>query len=186
MLARKKYIDPFTDQDAIPWVYGLSDKGVEAFGGRSFDEHTHILDHELSITKFHLELKARNYRFAWKQDDLKRTVNPDAFFSLFDPNSSGWFNFFLEIERSKKGFDALTEKLRKYRALFDTDTCEREWGFGKFRVLLVHRNRERADNLLEHLSHALPNRMFWIGIEGSFIFRTPKDRDQKTYSFEEL
>lgn len=181
------------------WVYGLSDKGVKDFGGKTFDEHSErTLDHELEISCFHIALvrfwqAADSPELYWQQTDLKRGIHPDALFKLRTPK--GEYAFFLEIEKSKvgnvrDGEPSIVRKLQRYAEYYDTDQCQNHWGFRKFRVIVVHKNWTRTKNLLDVLNGSLPHRMFWLTAEeayksriGEEIFQTPKDHDKIAYSF---
>jgi Replication-relaxation len=191
LVCRTRYVDPFIEQNAFPFVYGLTDKGVELWGGRTFDEHSRQLDHDLEIVKFALKLKelcaAKSWTVKFTHDHLARSVYPDLLIQI--KTEAGWFHFFLEIEKSKKGFEALIKKLTNYYDLYDTEKSEKEWGFTKFRVLLVQRNEERMDNLLTELNQKLNHRMFWLATEQSYpndFYKTPKDYSTKTYSLKDL
>jgi hypothetical protein len=189
------YYPEHQQRGAAPHAFGLSDKGVDyafkegfnAGGTKTFDEHSsRTIDHELAITRFHVQLKAlateKGWRLRWRQYDLKCTVHPDALFSL---NGTYWF---LEVERAKlgnykNGEPQILRKLKHYHEYYDSTDCEKDWGdFRKFRVLTVMRTQERTGNLTallraEHLDKAL----FWNTHEsatdtlGQPIFQTPKD-----------
>jgi hypothetical protein len=186
---------------SFPFVYGLTDKGVREYGGKTFSEHSaRTLDHELEISLFHIALKQfceRNgLKLYWQQSDLKRGIHPDALFKLIRDGQQ--LSFFLEIEKQKmngrRGDEEpnVIKKLRRYADYYDTPECKKDWNFGKFRVIVVHKNAERMENLLAAL-HAIPElnqRMFWLTAEkaykddiGAEIFLTPRDFENVTYSF---
>src|SRR6266851_1001712 len=187
------------DTEARSYVYGLSDKGVdhpdvEYPEAKSFDEHSErTLDHELEISYFHMALSrfwrdTDNPGLYWQQADLKRGIHPDALFKLQTPK--GEYAFFLEIEKGKKNFEALTTKLDRYAKYYETHDCEKDWGFRNFRVVIVKKNDVRRQNLLKELHGKLPHKMFWLTIDplykkniGGEIFRTPADPETGRYSF---
>jgi hypothetical protein len=194
------------DTEARSYVYGLSDSGVKTANGhvdidwnlvgipKTFDEHSErTLDHELEISYFHMALSrfrrdTDNSGLYWQQADLKRGIHPDALFKL--QTAKGEYAFFLEIEKGKKNFEALTAKLDRYAKYYDTDDCEKDWGFRNFRVVIVQKNDVRRQNLLRELHDKLPHRMFWLTTEKAYksgiageIFGTPKDYADRRYSF---
>lgn len=195
---RLPYFDLQTEGKS--YVYGLSDRAVAQYGGKTFDEHSQrTLDHELEITQFHIRLKRfaakHGLKLYWQQSDLKRTIHPDALFALTDPKKpegKNTFYFFLETERAKIGHyrdgkPSIITKLQKYYDYFDSDKCRKEWAFKQFRVIVVQRNEERSENLLPLLQK---HRMFWLTDEprykrgvDDYIFRTPKDWTERTYGF---
>lgn len=90
-------------------------------------------------------------------------------------NSRGETRFiiFSEIGRAKignyrNGEPSIIRKLTKYRDYYDTDDCEREWNFIKFRVITVVRNANKPFNLSEWLSENLSHHMFWVTTEPLF------------------
>ena len=198
LVNRLPYFDLQTE--GVGWVYGLSDKGVMDYGGKTFDEHSaRTLDHELEISNFHIALKPlcdeRGLELYWQQTELKRGIHPDALFAL--TNAKGTYYFFLEIEKSKpgkyvNGEPGIIRKLAKYAEYYDTDQCGKDWNFRKFRVVIVQTNDTRRHNLLKALreNEKLNRRMFWLTIDpfykgdiGGEIFRTPADPETGRYSF---
>jgi len=191
------------------YVYGLSDKGVDhAFENgystpttKTLDEHSlRTLDHELEITAFHIALhrfsEASGLGCSWRQADLKHTVHPDAFFTVQDPRDPGKeFCYFLEIERAKFGNyrDGEPQILRKLGAFYDyfnSTGCEKEWGFRRYRVIVVQRTDARREGLLKRLRATYNHRMFWLTTEAAYreniggaIFKTPKDDVSIAFSF---
>jgi hypothetical protein len=196
------------ERGGVGHVYGLSDKGVEhAFDNgystastKTFDEHSlRTLDHEVEITAFHIALHRlsgeQGISYTWRQADLKRTVHPDALFTITDPRDADReFCYFLEVERSKfgnykNGEPQILRKLGAYYGYFNSTSCEREWGFRQYRVIIVQRTEARRAGLLSALQGRFPHRMFWLATEeacrndiGGEIFKTPKDHADKTYS----
>jgi hypothetical protein len=170
---------------------------VKEYGGKTFDEHSvRTLDHELEISYFHMAFAGLTKRqdetfHYWRQTNLKRGIHPDALFKIEVPQ--GEHPFFLEIEKGKKNFDDLLKKLSRYAEYFDTEDCKKDWGFRKFRVIIVQKNDVRRQNLLKELHDKLPSRTFWLTTEelykkkiGGEIFLTPKDFTDKTYSLNSL
>jgi Replication-relaxation len=208
LLFREKLVVrlPYFDlaSEGTSYVYGLSDKAVKEYGGKTFDEHSaRTLDHELEITLFHIRLKRfaekTGLKLYWQQADLKRkSVRPDAFFALTDPSKPEGRNthyFFLEIERSKignyrDGKPSILRKLAKYYDVFGTLACEKDWGLRQFRVIVVQPTEERRRNLCNALRENYGHRMFWLTVEslyksdiGGQIFLTPKDHQSAFYGF---
>lgn len=185
-------------------VYGLSDKGVHQYGGKTFDEHSErTLDHELEITYFHVAVnnlcEKQGWQLYWQQADLKtKTIHPDAYFAITDPQKPEGKNtnhFFLEVERSKvsqykEGEPSVIRKLARYYSLFESKDCEKDWGMKQFRVIVVQRTDERRRNLCHALQEKYKHRMFWLTTEtlykqdiGAETFLTPKDYQAKAYGF---
>lgn len=210
LVTRLPYLDLAASRGGRTFAYGLSDRGVKFIKQsflapnppKTFDEHSaRTLDHELAISYFHISLKryaaVGGLELHWRQSDLKRGgVHPDAYFALTNPKESddrNTHNFFLEIERAKKGFDALLEKLGRYYDLYDTEECGKQWSFKQFRVVLVQSNELRRQNLHAELAGRYNHRMFWLTTQpltktdmGGDIFKTPRDPASRIYSFESL
>jgi len=82
-------------------------------------------------------------------------------------------------------------KLGKMHEYYGSDLCQKEWGsFRQYRVIVVQRSTMRNQNLLKQLHEELNHRMFWLTTErdykagiGDYIFRTPKDFNEKAYGF---
>ncbi len=192
LVRRYPYYDPETD--AVSYVCGLTDKGVAEYGGKTFDEHSiRTLDHELDISLFHIALQelcdGHGLVLTWRQTDLKHGIDPDAQFSITNPKREGknTRNFFLELERAKLGAMkdgkyGITRKLEHYYDHYDTDECEKQWGFRTFRVAVIMRSAERRDNQLKAMQSSLNHQMFWLGARDNQLsgFRTPKG---DTFSF---
>ena len=187
LIHRLRYLNP--DNDGVGYAYGLTDAGVRfSMLGKTFDEHSErTLDHELEISFFHLSLQelcdARAFMLRWQQSDLKHGVNPDAYFSVADPEKEGknTHHFFLEAERAKignykNGEPSIIRKLKRYYDYYDTNGCEEASGSRTFRVVTFLRNDERRKNLLDAMQTDLRHRMFWLGVESNHTadFRTPK------------
>lgn len=185
---RLPYIDLEQTSGRAPFAYGLTDKGVKEYGGKTFDEHSYrTIDHELDITKFHIELKsfcaAHSLELYWQQSGLKKGIHPDAYFSITDPKKEGknTNHFFLEIERAKighvvNGVPSIMKKLGHYYETYNTDQCLKDWHFRTFRVIVVLPTITRRDNLLEALRAEYNHRMFWLGTNNDLTgdFHTPK------------
>lgn len=200
-VTRLPYFD--LEHQTRSYVYGLTDRGAAQYGGKTFDEHSaRTLDHELQITEFHIRLaqafKEPRFKLKWFQSNIKRSVNPDAYFSLTDyelPSEKNTAHYFLEIERAKignivNGEPSIVRKLAHYYDYYDTADCEKDWGFKRFRVITVVRNADKQYNLCGRLAKDYAHRMFWITTEphvhegiASEIFRTPKDFTKSAYSF---
>ena len=193
------YRIPYLDLEHLcggaTYAYGLSDKGVKEYGGKTFDEHSRrTLDHELAITDFHISLKhfceAHGLDLLWRQSHLKRGIHPDAYFSVTDPKKEGknTGHFFVEIERSKignhkHGEPSIMRKLAQYYDTYNTDQCYRDWNLTTFRVIVQVMNRVRAENLLTALSMHFNHPMFWIGQSNEhLVYRTPKDHSERMYT----
>jgi hypothetical protein len=86
-------------------------------------------------------------------------------------------------------------KLQRYADYYDTDQCGRDWGFRKYRVIVIQEHNERKpdarrQNLLNALKENLAYKMFWLTTGklykesiGGEIFATPKDYTERQYSF---
>ena len=203
--AQLVYCMPYYPEDkergAAPYAYGLSDSGVskafaEGFATdstKSFRDHSaKTVEHELMISKFHLELarlaQTRGWTLRWRQRDLNTAVfkknkgqkervhvNPDALFSI---NGTYWY---LEVERAKlgnyrNGEPQIIRKLHSYWKYFDSTDCEKDFGFRKFRVATVMRTPVRSQNLVGLLAAAgLDKATFLVSHEQDlFAFTTPK------------
>jgi hypothetical protein len=213
LLNRLPYFELDRLRGNISYVYGLSDKGanLQKYENlvipKTFDEHSaRTLDHELEISYFHIALKRftekHGLKLYWQQADLKTDhIHPDAYFSITDPakpEGKNTYHYFLEIERSKignykDGQPSIIRKLSAYYKHFDTNLCEKDWGFKQFRIIVVQRTEERMENLLTTLSEDHKHRMFWLTTEGKYkqdigaeIFKTPKDFEKVDYSFTTL
>jgi hypothetical protein len=209
LVNRLPYIDLDRIAGSVQHAWGLSDKGVKFCESlwpkaKTFDEHSQrTLDHELEISFFHIALKRfcekNNLKLYWQQADLKCTVSPDAMFAITDLTKAEDKNtlyYFLEMERAKighyvNGEPSIMRKLGKYYEYYGTDKCEKEWvDFRQFRVIVIQRTDERRENLLKQLNKEYNHRMFWLAAELSYkvgieanIFRTPRDFQEKSYSF---
>jgi hypothetical protein len=201
LINRLRYFEPDRVFGMTSFVYGLTDKGVKEWGGKTFDEHSErTLDHELEISYFHIELKKlckkEGWELYWKQKDLKCGISPDAYFAITKPE--GTFHFFLEVERAKignyrDGKPSIIRKLGKYFEYYNSDQCQKEWNFRLFRTIVIQRTDERRDNLLKTLHEQFNHRTFWLTTENDYkqanwahIFKTPKDYEKVAYSFMDL
>jgi hypothetical protein len=193
LVRRLRYLNP--ENDGIGYACGLTDAGVRFCGeGKTLDEHSErTLEHELGISFFHLALREfcddRGFELRWRQSDLKHGVNPDAYFSLTNPEieDKNTHHCFLEVERAKignwrNGEPGIIRKFRRYYDYYNTPQCEDDWGFGTYRVVTVLRNDERRTNLLRAMQADSNHRMFWLGVESDHAgdFRTPMG---DTFSF---
>jgi hypothetical protein len=195
LVHRIKYLD--LTNDGVGYACGLTDGGVSFAGqGKTLDDHSaRTLDHELEISQFHIALRHfcdhHSFELRWQQSDLKHGVNPDAYFSITDPRkeSKNTNHFFLEVERAKlgnykDGEASIIRKLKAYYEYYNSDKCEKHWGFRTYRVIVVLRNNDRRANLLQAMQAELKHRMFWLSVEGVVHdFRTPKG---DTYSLSDL
>jgi hypothetical protein len=208
-LYRVPYLDGGHERGGVSYIYGLSAKGVDhalrkgysTLATKTLDEHSlRTLDHELEITSFHIVLRtlcaAQGLRYAWRQTDLKHTVHPDAVFNVADPaHPDKAFCYFLEVERAKlgnyrNGEPQIFRKLRKYYDYFNSTSCEKEWGFRQYRVVVVQRSDARREGLIAALREKCSHRMFWVTTEAAYrndiggaIFKTPKDDVPVAFSF---
>lgn len=202
LLHRILYLDLTTE--GVSHIYGLTARAVDEYGGKPFDDHAaRTLDHELEISHFHIAIKQlcekQGWQLYWQQDDLKtKSIHPDAYFAMTDPKKPEGKNthhFFLEVERSKvssykDGEPSILRKLGRYYDLFDTQACERDWGFRQFRVVVVQRTEQRRRNLCNAFLEKYRHRMFWLATEslykqdiGAEIFLTPRDRESAPRGF---
>jgi len=201
LINRLRYFEPDRVFGMTSFVYGLSDKALRSgldLSGKTFDEHSErTLDHELEISYFHIELKKlcakQGWELYWQQKDLKCTISPDTYFAITKPK--GTFHFFVEVERAKignykNGEPSIMRKLSKYYDYYNSDQCQKEWNFRLFRTIVIQRTDERRDNLLKAATSQFNHRTFWLTTEplykqhvGAEIFKTPKDYEQRSYSF---
>jgi hypothetical protein len=185
----KSYESESYEKGALPKAYGLTDSGVsiafkEGFATdstKTFKGHAlSTIEHELMISKFHLELaklsEHKGWDLRWRQRDLdKNKVRPDG---LFQINRN---NFFLEIERArlgnyKDGRPGVIRKLDAYWKYYDSTGCEKDFTFLKFRVVTVMRTPARVQTLINLLNaEGLDKATFWVSSEADlFNFSTPK------------
>ena len=209
---RAGYVDrlPFVDDtSARPQttkVYFLTQKGadfIEYPGAALSTSSKYILRHDIQIVQFHIALKRwaekHNLILYWHEPlmDHQKAIIPDAYFGIQDlskPPGHDTLHYFLEMERAKignyvNGEPSIVRKLAKYYDLYDTDECEKEWGFRKFRIITVVRTSEKQINLCGRLKDSYAHRMFWVTNEhavrenvGGDIFTTPKDYAKALYS----
>ena len=94
-------------------------------------------------------------------------VVPDRLFSIFI-NANERHNFPLEIDRGKMRHKKFKEKLRAYYFSFLSGRHTEQWGFERYRVLIVTPSETRIGNMLDA--------QFWI-TEGHasqmFLYTTP-------------
>ena len=117
----------------------------------------------------------------WRQRRLQSAkVNPDAAFGLaFGDDVHGFFYDPIKQRNNHHTYD----KCKGYYDLFDTDECERLYGFRKFRVLFTHTTDERVGGFLRWIKQSpYTHRMFWLSTEteihtdiGGPIWHTSKD-----------
>jgi hypothetical protein len=186
MVNRVKF--PNLNDDGNPYIYGLSARAVEDYGGKEFNENKRTLDHELEISEYHRALQEycdkHEIALYWQQTDLKKGIHPDAYFSLTKKSETK--HFFLEIERQaivvKDGKPTIQTKLDRYYEYYDTDQCEKHWGFRRFRIITLQKTDLRRQHVLPLLQK---NRMFWMGLSSSPTsdFHTPK---ADVFSFSDL
>ncbi len=181
-------------------IYWLSRSGHDAavrlgLGNVKYSEtkFPRTLDHEIAITEFHLKLqdacRSKGAELQWRQKDLKKTINPDAYFNITN-NDGTTLHYFLEIERSKQGHykdgkSGLMVKCEKYYRYQRSDECKQDWkDFSQFHVVIVVKNDERRKNLLKALKETMPTKTFCVAIETDpLTCLTPKDFDKgATYS----
>jgi hypothetical protein len=142
------------DQRSFPFVYGLTDKGVsELNDGRSFEERRSV-EHELALALFRIDLEdvceKIGWELYWRQFDLKNRIDPDAYFRI--TTEAGGFHFFLEEERQKPSHKKQFRKWATYYDYYNSDLCQKEWGFRQFRVIIIEATQERAKHLLNTLA----------------------------------
>ena len=189
LVYRIRYAPEEHTKGSIPIAYGLSDSGVskafaEGFATdstKTIKEHKPSrLEHEIMISRFHLELarlcEGEGWDLRWRQRNLQHGVYPDALFSV-----NGVY-FFLEIERAKlgdykDGEPQILRKLRTYRDYYDSTDCETDFGFRRFSVVTVMRTSARAANLTQRVAGAsLDAATFIVSSEQHLFDRTsPKE-----------
>ena len=203
LLNRGKVVDYEDFRGFTPYelVYWFTKFGCEQIGKGTFNEEKspRTLEHEVAISDCHMKLQTlcaeNSLPFSWQQKDLKKTVHPDALFSITYPEpeyDNSVFHYFLEIEKSKQGHyrdgeSGLLKKLRRYYEYYHSEQCMEDWGFETFHVLVVVRNDIRASNLLQALSTKLPSKMFWVATQDADlskrVFLTPIDYAETAYAF---
>ena len=186
LVYRLKYLD--LTNDGVGYACGLSERAVAEYGGKTFSGHAErTIDHELGISFFHVAIRKlctdRGLTLRWRQADIKRTIHPDAYFSITNPMQEGMNtnHFFLEVERqrmgnTKDGVPSIIRKAERYYRYYNSDQCEAEWGFRTFRVVTIQKTDERRRRFLAALQSDFNHRMFWLGTEPRLVadFRTPK------------
>ena len=203
---RLPFVDDTSERPQTTKVYFLTQKGadfIEYPGAALSTSSKYILRHDIQIVQFHIALKRwaekHNLILYWHEPlmDRQKAIIPDAYFGLQDlskPPGHNTLHYFLEMERAKignyvNGEPSIVRKLAKYYDLYDTDECEKEWGFRKFRIITVVRTSEKQINLCGRLKDSYAHRMFWVTNEhavkenvGGDIFTTPKDYAKALYS----
>ena len=178
------------------YSYRLSKHGAKEVHKKcSAEKSPASLAHDSEITSFHIALRKYPGKLWWKQDDLKKTIYPDAVFGLAKDSAAPAAYFFLEIEKSRQGHyregdSGLITKLKRYAAYRKSSACRREFKhFDDFRVIVVVTSAERRDNLLQKLAAVLPHGFIWVTTEPEYkenalgqIFRTPVDHERTAYS----
>jgi hypothetical protein len=206
-VGRLQFFDNVSDSRATVYAYFLTDKGARELEdpAAAFSKESEIIPrHEIEITQFHIRLyqwaQKRGLILHWHRPKMNHTksINPDARFSIEEPNlpqGKNTTHYFLEIERSplgnyRDGEPSIVRKLTKYYEYFNTDACEKDWRFRKFRVITVVRTADKMYNLCKLMSDKFSHRMFWMTTEplfkdniGGEVFRTPKDFSKSGYSF---
>jgi hypothetical protein len=197
VVSERIYIPTSNGHFLFPLVHGLTRRGVDEYGGKTFEEHRlSTIPHDLEISLFHIAVKqfaqANGIEFYWQQNDLKRGVHADALFALTFP--MGTYYFFLEIEKSGLGNSRNSEpgivrKMARYAEYYDSDQCRKDWDFRYFRVIVVQRTDLRRRNLLTALEAKCCHRIFWLTTEALYkediageIFLTPRDHRESAYS----
>lgn len=199
-----------SDYGMATFVAGLTKSGVhlayqlgfETGATKSFSEHSkRTIDHELLLSDIHSVMEEfclqNGWGFDWLQKDVDaaESLNPDAVMVITKGDKA--FPFFIEIDRSKldshkrrdddkKQAQVVSQSERYYR-YYNSDECEKDYGFRQFRVLRIEPYAHRV----QHLQGKLPNhRMFWITAKDQLltntadsIFATPKG---DLFSFFEL
>ena len=206
-------------------VHGLTELGCAATRhyqmgeGKEFEaEHSLLtIEHELkqAETQYRIEqlCEKANWNFFAQHADLYRTVDPDRLFGI--DKGAGFIPLFYEEENRKKDFADLYKKARRFYDYFDSEKCQKEWGwFRRFHVLWQFPNEERMMNVVRFLAgecqchfyrgkikhtclpHGLREKAlkvptFWFTHDeltkdiGGKIWVTPLDYP-KTYSFHDL
>lgn len=207
---------------ALPKVWGLSETGV-AYAQTHFqtdpvefkkDRSLLTFVHDLKCARFQLRLAKwcdqNGFEFYSQKTDLKRSVDPDRLFAVYDPATESRVFLFYEEENKKKTHEALFDKCKPYYDLYGTERCAKEWGeFSDFKVIFQFASEVEHDNFLDYLAgvchcsyrrgvlkhtcrRAAPLKasMFWFTTDtqidrdlGGRIFRTPGDHKAYSYSF---
>jgi hypothetical protein len=209
-LVRRRWFDDERDDTPFPAVvsvYGLSkeglrlarEKGIANGTGKHAEDSSRrneSVGHELEITRFHIAIDSLPRKVLWRQNDLRRGVNPDALFAVAQQDGESAYYYFLEIEKSKlghyeEGESGLMKQLARYYEYQGSDECRRDWKhFDRFRVIVILKNEQRRRNLLKALAQRYKTRTFWVTTEAHYrqnpaglIFLTPKDHEANSYSF---
>lgn len=184
-----------------PYCYRLTGKAKALLGKKAtnVEKSPASLSHEAEITAFHIALKSiiPADSLYWRQDHLRRTVNPDALFAVRKDGKGHWF--FLEVEKSRQGNQrngksGLERKCERYDQYRGSEQCRKDYQhFRDFRLVIVFATRERQRNFLAKIAETLPYRWLWTTNEtdyrrdpGGEIYLTPKDFKTSAYSLREL
>ena len=129
-----------------------------------------FLNHEMMIVDFHVILSLATpgsvlRLVSWREGSglydsvkvadqnglVKLPIRPDAFFTIEDsrrPVGANRFHFFLEADRATTRDHArFMQKIRGYWHYLERGLHERKFGIKNFRVLVVTKTSERAENL---------------------------------------
>jgi hypothetical protein len=196
-------------------VHGLTDRGLRLARERGLDPDQHgksfqefsaeHVDHELRINDLiatlRAELEAIGLELIIERTHIKgATVAPDLLSYIYDPkNDTRSAPIFLEYEKQKRGKhdDGKPQVIRKLESLaeyYNSDLCQKEFGFRKFYVIVILRTERKANFLLEDLvKRNLKIKTFLIASEPALKpailqtkFRTPKDHELSSYSLLDL
>jgi hypothetical protein len=198
--------------DYTCYVHGVTERGLRlvrqldldrAGQAKSFQEFNAVsLDHELRIIDLLEALESKLKPLGWElfveQANIKAsTVAPDHLMYLYNPTTNTRSApIFLEYERQKRGrYDhgnpQVIRKLEAFTDHYDSELCQKEFGFRKFYVFIVLQSERKAHFLLDDLRQRdLSRRTFMVTSElqcqADFlgkILTTPKS---ETYSLLDL
>jgi hypothetical protein len=153
-------------------VHGLTDRGlrlVRSFDldlegqAKSFQEFSpdHV-DHELRINDFidltRAELGEIGLELIVERSNIKgKTISPDLLLYVYNPQTDiRSAPIFVEYEKQKRGKwdDGKPQVIRKIESLasyYNSDLCQKEFGFRKFYVIIILRTQRKANFLLKDL-----------------------------------
>jgi hypothetical protein len=89
-------------------------------------------------------------------------IRPDALFVLHDrtrPEGKQRLPFVLEADRSTESHERLRTKIKGYVHYYQHNLAFPKWGYKFFRVLIVTKSAERADNLRQSLQPLIPREL---------------------------
>jgi hypothetical protein len=171
-------------------VFYLSGKGASVFGvSFSQNKSPFRVEHDLIITRFHLDIRAKCVFWEQHQGELKDDlINPDAFFSLQFGELT--YSYFLEVEVSREtgyenGESALIRKMRDYNQYY-LERRHEKWNIPNFRVVILMPTQARAKNFREKLAAVLLFKRYWIAsmdytdVFGT-IFMNPADEELSAF-----